>query len=322
MVTGGQGISILLQKADLRATYAYMLCCWHTRSDIPLSSLPTKGRVGKTVKVMIEIAPGNSPMSKIAGRIVLEHSAECSLIRFQDVADFEVSTGRRIRVWPVAGAMQKDIELFLFGPVWATLCHQRGVLPLHASAIMAKRGIAAFAGHSGAGKSTLAAFMGAFGYEVVTDDILPISFGQNSVPGAWRYLRCLRLRGNPIIQLELTSTETVSERLDKEKYFVRPASAAADKWNRLERVYLLEIDPTISSVVIDRLTGTEAVRVMIEQTYHFHFIVGSRRFQDHLAVCTHLASEIPIYRLRRPPSCGEEKALGILICDHLENAAG
>src|SRR5262245_41882919 len=36
--------------------------------------------------------------------------------------------------------MQKDIEIFLFGPVWATLCHQHGMLPLHASAIVTKAG--------------------------------------------------------------------------------------------------------------------------------------------------------------------------------------
>src|SRR5262245_3833872 len=321
MVTGGQGISILLQKADLRATYAYMLCCWHTRSDIPLSSLPTKGRVGKTVKVMIEIAPGNSPMSKIAGRIVLEHSAECSLIRFQDVADFEVSTGRRIRVWPAAGAMQKDIEIFLFGPVWATLCHQRGILPLHASAIVTKRGIAAFAGHSGAGKSTTAALLGSLDYELIADDILPVSFNHNSVPGAWPYLRRLKLRSDFINQLGLTPSEQVSETLDNKRYFVRPKRAAADEWSRLERLYLLDENSSDSRTSIDKITGAEAVHALVDHTYHFQFILGSGRFPEHLTFCTQLASKIAIYRLRRSRSFGAGKELGSLICAHLEEAA-
>src|SRR5262245_43918770 len=277
MVTGGQGISILLQTADLRATYAYILCGWHTRSDIPLTSLPTTGRVGKSVDVMIEIAPGNSPIAKNAGRIVLEHSAECSLIRFQDVADFEVSTGRRIRVWPAAGAMQKDLEIFLFGPVWATLCHQRGILPLHASAIVTAGGITAFAGHSGVGKSTIAAVLGSLDYELVADDILPVAFNQGSVPGAWPYLRRLKLRSDSIIELALTPTEPVSETLDKEKYFVRPKCASADQWSRIERVYLLEIDQTEPRLSIDRISGAEAVRALIDQTYHFQFILGSGR---------------------------------------------
>ena len=172
--------------------------------------------------------------------------------------------------------MQKDIEIFLFGPVWATLCHQRGLLPLHASAILTDRGIIAFAGRSGAGKSTTAALMGSLDYKLFADDILPVNFDQNAIPGAWPYLRRLKLQGDLISQLALTATEPVSERLDKHKYFVYPKRVADDKWTRLERLYLLEIDATNSRSSIDRIVGAEAVRALIEQTYHFDFIVGSQ----------------------------------------------
>src|SRR5262249_14232212 len=153
-------------------------------------------------------------------------------IRIDGIADLEISRGEIIRVWPAADAQQKDIEIFLLGPAWAALCHQRGMLPLHASAIVTGEGITAFVGHSGSGKSTAAALMGSLGYELVSDDILPISFNQN-VPGAWPYLRRLKLHDGPIIQLALTSIELVSETLDKTKYFVRPKYVADDKWRRL-----------------------------------------------------------------------------------------
>ena len=68
-------------------------------------------------------------------------------------------------------------------------------------------GITAFAGHSGAGKSTIAALLSSLDYELVADDILPVSFNQNSVPGAWPYLRRLKLQSDSIIQLALTPTE-------------------------------------------------------------------------------------------------------------------
>src|SRR5262249_18001357 len=146
----------------------------------------------------------------------------CSFIGIQGVADFEVRGGRQIRVWPAAGATQKDIEIILSGPAWATLCHQRGMLPLHASAIVTKQGITAFAGHSGAGKSTTAALLSSLGYDLVADDILPVSFNRKSVPGAWPYLRRLKLHDEPIAELGLTPTEMVGDKLDKERYFVRP----------------------------------------------------------------------------------------------------
>ena len=200
---------------DTRAAYCYTLCGWHTLSDIPLTGLPTSVRGNKNVDIHIRVAPGHSPsVAKNWGRGVLEHSGEGWLIKIHGIADFEVIGGRQIQVWPVAAATRKDIEIFLFGLAWATLCHQRGVLPLHASAITTKRGITAFAGPSGVGKSTTAALMSSIGYGLVTDDILAVTFNPEAVPGAWPYLRRLKLQCGPIDQLALTPAELVS-------YFVR-----------------------------------------------------------------------------------------------------
>jgi hypothetical protein len=296
-----------------------MLCGWHTRSDMPLTSVAKMVCDGARVDILIQIARGRSPIAKNAGRVVFQHSLERSLIRIENVADFEVSMGRQIRVWPAARSTQKDIEIYLFGPAWATLCHQRRILPLHASAIVTGGGITAFAGHSGAGKSSLAASMSSLDYKLLADDILPISFNQNSVPGAWPYLRRLKLKSDSINELALTAIEPVSETLDKTKYFVLPKYSAEDEWSRLDRLYLLEIDPTESRVAIDQLRGADAVRALVDQTYHFNFILCSRRFGEHLTFCTRLASKIAVYRLRRSPSLGTGQELGSFICAHLED---
>jgi hypothetical protein len=302
-----------------RAAHSYTLCGWHTRSDIPLSSLPTSAPGNKSVNVLIQIAPGYSPsVGKQFGRGVLAHSGEGWLIKIQGVADFEVIRGRQICIWPAAEATQKDIEIFLFGLAWATLCHQRGLLPLHASAITTNGGITAFAGPSGAGKSTTAALMGSLGYELVTDDILPISFNQEAVPGAWPYLRRLKLQGRLIDQLALPSAGLVSENLDKEKYFVCPKSVADDKWSRLDRIYLLENDSADSRAPIDQIRGAEAVRALVDHTYYLDFVPDSGQFRDHLALCTRVASKVPVYRLRLSPSFRIDTGITSLICAHLD----
>jgi hypothetical protein len=303
------------------ATHFYILCGWHVRSDIAFTGVPTSVRGGgQSADVFIKIAPEDSPIAKNAGQF-MEHSVERSLMRIEKVADFEITGGRQIRVWPTAGAKQKDVEIFLFGPAWATLCHQRGILPLHASAIATRGGITAFAGHSGAGKSTTAAFLNSLGYELLADDILPVSFNQNSIPGAWPYLRRLKLHRDPIIQLALTPAEMVGETLDKEKYFIRPQLTSDDKWRRLERLYLLENNVAAPRVPIQQITGADAVRALVEQTYHFNFIRGTRRFGDHLAFCTRLASKILIYRLHRSPTSDAGRKLSTLIFAHLEGEA-
>jgi hypothetical protein len=303
-----------------RATHAYMLCGWRTRSEIPLTGMPTLADNAGKFDIVIKVATKYSPMAKSTGRFVFQHSAEHSLIKIEDVADFEIKRGRQIRVRPAAGATEKDIEIFLFGPAWATLCHQREILPLHASAIVTKGGIAAFAGNSGTGKSTTAASLNSLGYELLADDILPVSFNQNSIPGAWPYLRRMKLFRDPLIQLGFRPTEMVSETLDKKRYFVFPRSTGDDKWRKLERIYVLENEVTGSHALIEQITGADAVRALVDQTYHLDFVVGTRRFGEHLAFCSRLASKVPIYRLRRPPLRDAGKMLGSLICAHLEGA--
>jgi hypothetical protein len=312
----------LSTKPDFRkrVIHPYVLCGWRTRSEIPLTGVPTSTNNRESLDVVIEIANGRSPITNSAGRFVFQHSAECSLIRIKDIADFEIGEGRQIRVWPAPRAAYKDIEIFLFGPAWATLCHQRGMLPLHASAIITKKGITAIAGHSGSGKSTTAAVLTSLGYELIADDILPVSFNQHSIPGAWPYIQRLKLHRDLILQLAFTATELVSETIDKEKYFVRPKRTGENKWSRLERLYVLESDITASHFSIEEITGADAVSALVDQTYHFNFILGTRRLGEHLAFCTRLASKIPIYRLRHSPVSDERKMLGSLICAHIEGA--
>src|SRR5262249_58765179 len=102
-------------------------------------------------------------------------------------------------------------------------------------------------------RSATAGLLGSSDYELIADDILPVSFNHNSVPGAWPYLRRFKLRSDFINQLGLTPSEQVSETLDSERYFVRPKRAAADEWSRLERLYLLDENSTHSPISLPKI---------------------------------------------------------------------
>ena len=294
--------------------HTYMLCGWRTRSEIAITGVPTLANDFGNRDVVIQIATDDPPVVEDTGRFVFQHTPEYSVIKVKGVANFEIRGGTQIRVWPATEATQKDIEIFLFGQVWATLCYQRGVFPLHASAIATEKGITAFAGHSGAGKSTTAALLNSLGHELIADDILPISFEHNSIPGAWPYIRRLKLRHGPIAQFGFTPTEIVSEDLDNEKFFVRAEHSDSHEWRRLDRVYLLD-DDLYSVGPVEEISGAEAVRALVDQTYHFKFILDTRRFADHLEFCTRLASKIRIYRLRPSPLSDAKQMLRSLVCN-------
>jgi hypothetical protein len=298
-----------------------MLGGWRIRSDIPFAGVRPLRR-GEDADITISIAPGDSPaVAKNFGQDVIEHSGEGWLIKIRGIADYEIIAGRQIRIWPAAGVAQKDIEIFLFGLAWATLCHQRGLLPLHASAISTRRGIVAFAGRSGAGKSTTAAWMTSLGHDFVTDDMLPISFDRNGIPGARPYLRRFKLQADPITRLSLTPMEIVSETRDNEKYFVPAKNVAEDKWHRLDRIYVLDTGSAESQARIEQITGADSVRALVDHTYYLDYVLDSRRFGDHLALCTRLALKVPVYRLRLPPLLRADACLQTLIGAHVGNAA-
>ena len=109
-----------------------------------------------------------------------EHGDGRMLIRHPGGVRFLISGGDTIRYEAAPDVPADDVRALLFGPVWAAVALQRGLLPLHASAVSRAGAVHAFAGPSGAGKSTLAAALGVHGLPLFTDDLLlldPASFG-------------------------------------------------------------------------------------------------------------------------------------------------
>ena len=98
-------------------------------------------------------------------------TADEFLLNIPGVARYSIRYGREITFEAQPGADTVDIRGFLLGNVFAIACHQRRLLPLHASAVLIDGGVVAFLAASGAGKSTLAAFMANNGCPLAADDI-------------------------------------------------------------------------------------------------------------------------------------------------------
>jgi hypothetical protein len=77
-------------------------------------------------------------------------------------------------VHQVHPASEKDVALFLLGPVLGIVLRLRGTTCLHASAVEIDGKAVAFVGAPGAGKSTTAAIFAQNGHSVLTDDIVTL----------------------------------------------------------------------------------------------------------------------------------------------------
>jgi hypothetical protein len=95
------------------------------------------------------------------------------------VGSFSVAGGREIKVRAKAGVPEAGLANVLVTTPLAALLLQRGLLPLHASAIETDRGAIVFLGPTTAGKSCLAAWFQQKGCTVLADDITVLSKDAN-----------------------------------------------------------------------------------------------------------------------------------------------
>jgi hypothetical protein len=80
----------------------------------------------------------------------------------------------KIVVSPVQGVEEDRIRLYLLGSCLGSVLLQRGLLPLHGSAVAIDGKAYAFVGESGAGKSTLATAFMQHGHSFISDDVIAV----------------------------------------------------------------------------------------------------------------------------------------------------
>ncbi len=102
------------------------------------------------------------------------------LIRFPDLADFEVSSdGSRVQYWSANGVAEETVALLFNNQVRPLALSRQGKLMLHASSVALEGEAVAFVGPSGRGKSTLAASFATHGFPCLTDDGLQVEIGED-----------------------------------------------------------------------------------------------------------------------------------------------
>jgi hypothetical protein len=74
----------------------------------------------------------------------LQVAGRDAMLTVPNIGRYLVRDGREIIVDPAPDAPDRDVRLFLLGSTLGILCHQRGLLPIHANAIVVGGGAVAF----------------------------------------------------------------------------------------------------------------------------------------------------------------------------------
>jgi hypothetical protein len=298
------------QPAERPGTpFVFALGPFQFHSEIDLPELYATTGTGSHA---VEIRLGGVP-SAIADAVVDEACQVAPteyLLNIPGTARYYVRNGNQVRVEIAPGAPRNDVSIYLLGSVFGVLCHQNGMLPLHASAVESTGGVSAFLGHSGAGKSTLAACLQRRGHRIVSDDICllepdPGAKSLHVVPIAgWLKLwnnSLQHLGEEPVEQNRVFSTD------DKFRLYLADSAASSTPPGehplRLGQVVFLarsadpdcEAPPTLQPVPL-----LEAIAGLMELTYAGYVPESSghkgRLFQQ----CAHALQGAQAFRLTVP----------------------
>ena len=257
----------------------------------------------------LELTPGMPPER-------LGAPGEDGLFWSTDGARFVLSTpagprflceagGRRV-VYDAAGGQPRDVAAFAFGALTGALAYQRGLAPLHASALQIGDALVAFCARSGAGKSTLAAALAARGARLFADDVLWVDWRARP-PRARSISRKLKLDalGARLAGIEIGEpVRSVQDGPVDRRAYAAPGMVSVSDADALalRRLYVLaERDrrPGAPHVEVKRLKGVEALAAVRDGLFRRRWgekLLGGAILNQAAAA---VAASVKVYRFAR-----------------------
>jgi hypothetical protein len=285
-------------------TAFYSLGGLRIESDLPLWGLhvfPNKAE--ERCEVVVRRRPIADKVSKTIAKFIDGHYSGAYdgrdvLIEYSPLGRFLLRGGEEILIDTAPSSDHDEVRAYLLGAVFGALCHQRGIIPLHASAIDVANGCIAFVGASGAGKSTMAAALAQRGHDIVADDECFLQLGTRGEVLAAPGVSYIRLLEDTRAALGFPAVQQESQRHGK--YFIPVNEPKNPMRSRpLRGVYQLHRIPN-GVTKVTRLRGAEAVEVLMQNVYPPNFAARLGYESNVFRVCAAAARDMPVFQLSRP----------------------
>jgi hypothetical protein len=219
------------------------------------------------------------------------------LLEVDRIAKFYVQDGRQITVDLLKEKADREVRLFLLGSAFGALFIQRGLLPIHGSAIKFGDSVSVFSGLSGVGKSSLAATFVKKGFQFLADDISVVNDELNVMPG----FPNMKIWDDVLKKLHL-KTDSLSEvRPDIKKYDLRSDQQFCNEALKLTKVFILNTKNS-HGFDYEELSGLAKFNAIKNNTYRYRFVGGLEKQPDHFRILNKLLPNIKVYRISRPQS--------------------
>lgn len=271
-------------------------------SEIVLPEVPLIYKQGDPIDVVIQRADLSELWYKSAMQDEKYVTRE-NLFMFQipETAIFCIQDGETIIVSPMYGADEAKIRLYILGTCMGVLLMQRRILPLHGSAIAIDGKAYAFVGDSGAGKSTLASAFLSTGYQLISDDVIAVTFSQEQIPMVMPAYPQQKLWQESLTEfgMETSGFQSIFQR--ETKYLVPvPTKFIAEP---LPLAGVFELSKTASEEIeIQSIQGLVRLHTLFCQTFRHSLLERLGLLEWHFSTIARISDHIDLYQLRRPSS--------------------
>jgi len=282
---------------------AYRVFGLGIRSEIACPGLPIDPRPDRNPDVAIRLLPpAPEPAEPLENGY---YEVRPGVFRFtvQGVARYLVENGSRISVEPIQGSSADEVRLFLMGSVLGALLYQRGLFPLHGSAVETRWGAMIFVGAQGVGKSTLAAAFHRQGYRLLSDDVCAVTA---RAAGALEVLPApdqFRLCDDAYRRLDSPQ----GARFHVDKFLVPMQQGYCPDAAPLKAIHVLA-DHDQGDPRFEVLRGFDRIERLLANLYRPQFLKGQQTEGDLMRLAGQIAQHatiVAVSRMRDPDAIGD-----------------
>jgi hypothetical protein len=271
----------------------------------PIPGIPD-GVASRLAEVPCSLANGvrYSPIGEVADGVLLLHAAR--------IGRYRIYGGNTIDFCVEEPANPFAVDRFLWGNAFAGLIHQRGELPLHASAARSACGkhMVAICGASGAGKSTMAATLRRRGWQFFSDDLTRLTAGETEIL-AWPGPAAMRLRTDALEHLDIDKSEFAGDGETGKLVIGVPRATGPGRLTQIIALGGQEAAPRL-----ELLSGGAALAALVPNICGPRKLRALGRPERHFAFMRFLLAHCPVYRLHGRRTASAE-VLSRVICDSL-----
>lgn len=240
------------------------------------------------------------PAQPPTGRVVAQaDGADTFRLEIPGVARFQITDGAGILIDREEQAEDAAVRLFLLGSAFGALLHQRGITPIHGSAVRVDGDALIFCGPQGHGKSTLAGAFARRGHPLLSDDVCALTLDEG---GVWLHPAFPRLNLLPDaahrLAVEVGSGGALQPYTGKH---LVPVAHFSEQPARLLAVYELHPAP-VERVTLLPLAGYDRLTSLMGNTYRVQFTEQMGHAARHFAALQQIARHIRVVRIERPES--------------------